>query len=76
MMKKIKINLPALNIDHIVKCFSSSHQALTYGSIITLLLQKQKLPSNGEIVPIQVFIEKILGKKGLDVSPYGLRFKE
>lgn len=59
-----------------MNCCSSSYHGLAYWSIITLLLKKQKIPLNGEIVPNKVLTRKILGKKGFDISSYFLKFNE
>ncbi|KMS98638.1 hypothetical protein BVRB_3g070360 [Beta vulgaris subsp. vulgaris] len=57
-------------------CCSYFYHVVSYGSIITILLEKQKIPLNRETMPIKVFTKKILGHKGLDVSSDMLRFKE
>lgn len=76
MKKNIKINLPIIIIDHIMHCCSYFYHVVSYGSIITILLEKKKIPLNRETMPIKVFTKKILGHKGLDVSSDMLRFKE
>ena len=76
IMKKIKVNLPSLMIDHIMYSYNSSHHSLPYGSYITKLLKENNVSLSGSTVPVVVFTKAILKQKGLDISSGELRFRD
>lgn len=76
ILKKVKVNLPALMMEHMLYCHASSHNSLPYGSFICKIIKEQnpKFSFSGEVVSLQLFSKKILTQKKIDYSGKRLTF--